>query len=120
MDLLNEIIDKEQKEIEKINEKIKLIKNTILEKKDELELITGRVCKITRKGKIDLRSIKLNTEQQQAFDIIQKRKAHERKLKRATEFEILIKDVLSKIATERNIKNNVVEPPKIPVERKRW
>ena len=122
MDLLNEIIDKEEKEINKINERIKKIKDTILEKKNELELITGRVCKITTKGKIDLRSIKLNTEQQVAFDLIQKRKAHERKLKRAEEFEKMIKDILSKIATERNVMKNTttIEPPKIPIERKRW
>ena len=122
MYLLNEIIYKEDKEINKINERIKKIKDTILEKKNELELITGRVCKITTKGKIDLRSIKLNTEQQVAFDLIQKRKAHERKLKRAEEFEKMIKDILSKIATERNVMKNTttIEPPKFPIERKRW
>ena len=122
MDLLNEIIDKEEKEINKINERIKKIKDTILEKKNELELITGRICKITTKGKIDLRSIKLNTEQQVAFDLIQKRKAHERKLKRTEEFEKMIKDILSKIATERNVMKNTttIEPPKITTERKRW
>jgi Mg2+ and Co2+ transporter CorA len=125
MNLLDEIIDKEQKEINKINERIKQIKDDILQKKDELELITGRVCKITRKGKIDLRSIKLDTEQQKAFNIIQKRKCEERKLKRAEEFQNMIKDILTKIANERNIKatqSTVIEPPKIPmvVERKRW
>ena len=122
MDLLNEIIDKEEKEINKINERIKKIKDTILEKKNELELITGRVCKITTKGKIDLRSIKLNTEQQVVFDLIQKRKAQERKLKRTEDFEKMIKDILSKIATERNVMKNTttIEPPKIPIERKRW
>ena len=124
MNLLDEIIDKEQKEIIKINERIKQIKDDILQKKDELELITGRVCKITRKGKIDLRSIKLDTEQQKAFDIIQKRKCEERRLKRTEEFQNMIKDVLTKIANERNIKQHVqqtvIETPKIPLERKRW
>jgi len=123
MNLLDEIIDKEQNEINKINEKIKKIKDDILQKKDELELITGRVCKITKKGKIDLRSIKLDTEQQVAFNIIQQRKAHERKLKRAEEFQNMIKDILTKIANERNIKATqptVIEPPKTPIERKRW
>ena len=123
MNLLDEIIEKEQKEIIKINERIKQIKDDILQKKDELELITGRVCKITRKGKIDLRSIKLDTEQQKAFDIMQKRKCEERRLKRAEEFQIMIKDILTKIANERNIKatqSTVIEPPKIPIERKRW
>ena len=123
MNLLDEIIDKEQKEIIKINDKITQIKNDILQKKDELELITGRVCKITRKGKIDLRSIKLDTEQQKAFDIIQKRKSEERRLKRTEEFQNMIKDILTKIANERNIKASqptVIEPPKIPIERKRW
>tara|TARA_R110000822_G_scaffold211281_1_gene346876 strand:- start:154 stop:522 length:369 start_codon:yes stop_codon:yes gene_type:complete len=122
MNLLDEIIDKEQKEIIKINDKITQIKNDILQKKDELELITGRVCKITRKGKIDLRSIKLDTEQQKAFDIIQKRKSEERRLKRTEEFQNMIKDILTKIANERNIKASqpVIEPSKIPIERKRW
>jgi hypothetical protein len=124
MNLLDEIIDKEQKEIIKINERIKQIKDDILQKKDELELITGRVCKITRKGKIDLRSIKLDTEQQKAFNIIQKRKCEERRLKRTEEFQNMIKDVLTKIANERNIKQHVhqtvIETPKIPLERKRW
>jgi hypothetical protein len=123
MNLLDEIIDKEQKEIIKINERIKQIKDDILQKKDELELITGRVCKITRKGKIDLRSIKLDTEQQKAFNIIQKRKCEERRLKRTEEFQNMIKDILTKIANERNIKATqptVIETPKIPLERKRW
>jgi len=124
MNLLDEIIDKEQKEINKINEKIKQIKDDIIQKKDELELITGRVCKITKKGKIDLRSIKLDTEQQRAFDIIQKRKSEQRRLKRTEEFQNMIKDVLTKIANERNIKTQqqptVIEHPKIPIDRKRW
>ena len=123
MNLLDEIIDKEQKEIIKINERIKQIKDDILQKKDELELITGRVCKITRKGKIDLRSIKLDTEQQKAFNIIQKRKCEERRLKRTEEFHEMIKKCLTQIANERNIKATqptVIEPPKIPLERKRW
>jgi hypothetical protein len=123
MNLLDEIIDKEQKEIIKINDRITQIKNDILQKKDELELITGRVCKITRKGKIDLRSIKLDTEQQKAFDIIQKRKSEERRLRRTEEFQNMIKDCLTKIANERNIKATVIETPKtipIPLERKRW
>jgi hypothetical protein len=82
------------------------------------------VCKITRKGKIDLRSIKLETEQQVAFNIIQKRKCEERRLKRTEEFQIMIKDVLTKIANERNIKQHVqqtvIENSRIPLERKRW
>ena len=95
-----------------------------MELKEELELITGRTLKFNRKGKIDMRSIKLNNEQQKAFDIIQKRKCEERKLKRTHEFHIMIKDVLTKIANERNIKatqpQTVIETPKIPIERKRW
>ena len=127
MNLLDEIIDKEQKEINKINERIKQIKDDIIQKKDELELITGRVCKITKKGKIDLRSIKLDTEQQKAFDIIQKRKSEERKLKRANEFHEMIKNCLTQIANERNNKTVQVETPKPivfdytkPIDRKRW
>lgn len=123
--LLNSIICKEQNEIIKINEKTNEMKKKILELKEELELITGRVVKFTRKGKIDMRSIKLNNEQQKAFDIIQKRKCEERKLKRTEEFQNMIKDVLTKIANERNIKATqpVIEPPKIiptPLDRKRW
>ena len=93
-----------------------------MELKQEIELITGRTLKFNRKGKIDMRSIKLNTEQQKAFDIIQKRKCEERKLKRTEEFQNMIKDVLTKIANERNIKATqpVIEPPKFPIERKRW
>jgi len=127
MNILDEIIDKEQSEINKINERIKKIKDDILQKKNELEMITGRICKITKKGKIDLRSIKLDTEQQVAFNIIQKRKCEERRLKRAEEFQAMIKDILTKIANERNIKSNEIRTqqvgpvePKMPIERKRW
>jgi hypothetical protein len=71
-----------------------------------------------------MRSIKLNTEQQVAFNIIQKRKCEERRLKRTEEFQIMIKDVLTKIANERNIKQHVqqtvIENSRIPLERKRW
>lgn len=124
--LLDSIICKEQKEIIKIHERTNEIKKTILELKQEIELITGRTLKFNRKGKIDMRSIKLNTEQQKAFDIIQKRKCEERKLKRTEEFQNMIKDVLTKIANERNIKTTqpqtVIETPKIPIplDRKRW
>ena len=120
--LLDSIICKEQNEIIKINEKTNEMKKKIMELKEELELITGRVVKFKRNGKIDMRSIKLNTEQQKAFDIIQKRKCEERKLKRTEEFQNMIKDVLTKIANERNIKATqpVIEPPKFPIERKRW
>jgi len=127
MNILDEIINKEQSEINKINERIKKIKDDILQKKNELEMITGRICKITKKGKIDLRSIKLDTEQQVAFNIIQKRKCEERRLKRAEEFQAMIKDILTKIANERNIKSNEIRTqqvgpvePKMPIERKRW
>jgi hypothetical protein len=124
MNLLDEIIDKEQKEIIKIHEKTNEMKKKIMELKEELELITGRVVKFKRNGKIDMRSIKLNTEQQVAFNIIQKRKCEERRLKRTEEFQIMIKDVLTKIANERNIKQHVqqtvIENSRIPLERKRW
>jgi len=125
MNILDEIIDKEINEINKINDKIKKIKFDILQKKDELELITGRIVKFTKNGKINMNSIKLNSEQQEAFKIIQKRKSEERKLKRAEEFQTMIESILTKIANERNIKSNEirtqqVETPKIPIERKRW
>jgi hypothetical protein len=124
MNLLDEIIDKEQKEIIKIHEKTNEMKKKIMELKEELELVTGRVVKFKRNGKIDMRSIKLNTEQQVAFNIIQKRKCEERRLKRTEEFQIMIKDVLTKIANERNIKQHVqqtvIENSRIPLERKRW
>jgi len=124
MNLLDEIIDKEQKEIIKIHEKTNEMKKKIMELKEELELVTGRVVKFKRNGKIDMRSIKLNTEQQVAFNIIQKRKCEERRLKRTEEFQIMIKDVLNKIANERNIKQHVqqtvIENSRIPLERKRW
>jgi len=121
MNILDEIIDKEINEINKINDKIKKIKFDILQKKDELELITGRIVKFTKNGKINMNSIKLNSEQQEAFKIIQKRKSEERKLKRAEEFQTMIESILTKIANERNIKSNEirtqqVENPKIPIE----
>jgi hypothetical protein len=71
-----------------------------------------------------MRSIKLNTEQQKAFNIIQKRKCEERKLKRANEFHEMIKNCLTQIANERNLKatqpQTVLENSRIPLERKRW
>jgi len=118
--ILDSIICKEQKEIIKINERTNEMKKKILELKEELELITGRVVKFKRNGKIDMRSVKLNDDQQKAFDIIQKRKSEQRRLKRTEEFHIMIKDVLTKIANERNIKATVIETPKIPIDRKRW
>jgi len=121
--ILDSIICKEQKEIIKINERTNEMKKKILELKEELELITGRVVKFKRNGKIDMRSVKLNDDQQKAFDIIQKRKCEERRLKRANEFHEMIKNCLTQIANERNIKttqSTVIEPPKIPIERKRW
>jgi len=122
--ILDSIICNEQNEIIKINERTNEMKKKIMELKQELELITGRVVKFKRNGKIDMRSIKLNTEQQKAFGIIQKRKCEERKLKRANEFHEMIKNCLTQIATERNIKatqpQNVIETQKIPIERKRW
>jgi len=127
MNILDEIIDKEINEINKINDKIKKIKFDILQKKDELELITGRIVKFTKNGKINMNSIKLNSEQQEAFKIIQKRKSEERKLKRAEEFQTMIESILTKIANERNIKSNEIRTqqvgpvePKMPIERKRW
>jgi len=120
--ILDSIICREKKEIIKINERTNEMKKKILELKNELELITGRVLKFKRNGKIDMRSVKLNDEQQKVFNIIQKRKSEERKLKRTEEFQNMIKDVLTKIANERNIKPtpNVIEHPKIPIDRKRW
>jgi len=125
--LLDSIICKEQKEIIKINERTNEMKKKILELKEELELVTGRIVKFKRNGKIDMRSIKLNTEQQKAFDIIQKRKCEERKLKRTEEFQNMIKNCLTQIANERNNKSQQVETPKPivydyskPIDRKRW
>jgi predicted RNA-binding protein with RPS1 domain len=119
--ILDSIICKEQNEIIKINERTNEMKKKIMELKEELEIVTGRVVKFKRNGKIDMRSIKLNTEQQKAFNIIQKRKCEERKLKRANEFHEMIKNCLTQIANERNLKaTHVIETPKIPLERKRW
>jgi len=125
--ILDSIICREQKEIIKINERTNEMKKKILNLKEELELITGRVLKFTRKGKINMNSVKLNTEQQKAFDIIQKRKSEERKLKRANEFHEMIKNCLTQIANERNNKTVQVETPKPivfdytkPIDRKRW
>lgn len=126
--LLDSIICKEQKHIINLNERTNEMKRKILELKEELELITGRVLKFTRKGKIDTRSIKLDTEQQKAFTIIQKRKSEERKLKRAEEFHLMIKECLTKIANERNSKKveTVEKVEKIEkvdytkIEKKRW
>jgi len=122
--ILDSIICKEQKEIIKINERTNEMKKKILELKEELELITGRVVKFKRNGKIDMRSVKLNDEQQKAFNIIQKRKSEERKLKRTNEFHEMIKNCLTQIANERNNKSTqpptVIEHPKIPIDRKRW
>jgi hypothetical protein len=126
--LLDSIICKEQKHIIKLNEKTNEIKKKILQLKEELELITGRVLKFTRKGKIDMRSIKLDTEQQKAFNIIQKRKEEQNKLKKTEEFHQMIKECLTKIANERNSKNvkneeNVEKIEKIDytkIDKKRW
>jgi len=126
--ILDSIISKEQKEIIKINERTNEMKTKILELKNELELITGRVLKFKRNGKIDMRSVKLNDEQQKAFNIIQKRKSEERKLKRANEFHEMIKNCLTQIANERNNKSvQQVEPSKPivydyskPIDRRRW
>ena len=123
--ILDSIICKEQNEIIKINERTNEMKKKIMELKEQLELVTGRVVKFKRNGKIDMRSIKLNDEQQKTFAVIQKRKCEERKLKRATEFHEMIKNCLTQIANERNIKATqppptVIETPKIPLERKRW
>ena len=53
---------------------------------------------------------------------MQKRKSEQRKLKRTEEFHEMIKNCLTQIANERNIKATqpVIEPPKFPIERKRW
>lgn len=126
--LLDSIIYKEQKHIIQLNEKTNEMKKKILELKEELELITGRVVKFTRKGKIDMRSVKLDTEQQAAFNIIQKRKSEQRKLKKAEEFHLMIKECLTKIANERNCKNvktdeKVEKVEKVDytkIEKKRW
>lgn len=120
--ILDQIICKEQTEIIKINDKINEMKKKILELKEELELVTGHVVKFTRKGKIDMRSVKLNTDQQKAFDIIQKRKLEERKLKRANEFHDMIKNCLTQIANERNVKNEVkvIQTKNEPINYIRW
>lgn len=120
--ILDQIICKEQTEIIKINDKINEMKKKILELKEELELVTGHIVKFTRKGKIDMRSVKLNTDQQKAFDIIQKRKLEERKLKRANEFHDMIKNCLTQIANERNVKNEVkvIQTKNEPINYIRW
>lgn len=47
--------------------KIKQLQLDILKKKGELEALTGKKCLYTRKGNLDMRSLRLNTDTQEEF-----------------------------------------------------
>ena len=47
--------------------KIKQLQLDILKKKGELEQLTGKKCLYTRKGNLDMRSLRLNTDTQEEF-----------------------------------------------------
>ena len=84
-------------------EEIQELQKEIIEKKTKLEELLGRRLVYTKKGNIDMRSLRMNTENQENFKKMTKEKNEKLKKARLQELEAALDKTLEKTL------NNVIE-----------